>query len=244
MIREMTAQFGDRNGFFRLFDTEQANFGLHGYRIIKWLDLSGNEYAPLSSVRYSDISAFGETSGVVHLSAVWEKDSYGLSAVNFPPECSSRIFGIDRVYLYQTFAEISAGDEDENYQFAIWMFPDGSMSSGNPIEFQVLSAVAISACFKDLRTIQMETRTGELRSWRYNQLSGDLIDENVLTYRIPGAIAAPFVNGPFNVEPELSDPNMLVTLNMDEERLTAISSGAFSDCQRLYTVVCPLFARA
>ena len=186
---KMTAQIGSRNDSFRLFDTEQANFGRYGYHTNCWKDADGvSVLQPLSVVRYSDISALADGDGAVHLYAEWEKDWYDLSAVKIPRECVSILRGFDSRYEYEAFAEVSAGNEDENYIFTAWSFPDGSMSVDNPMAFQVLSAVELSANFKDLRTLLMWTKSGRIAMLRYSDISGDLDDgrKNVLRYRARG----------------------------------------------------------
>ena len=91
---KMTAQIGSKNKPFRLFDTEQANFGVYGYCISAWVDADGRIYYPGQVINYSDIQRSDED--VVHLSARWCKKQYDIFAVKVPNECSSELSGFER----------------------------------------------------------------------------------------------------------------------------------------------------
>lgn len=95
---KMTAQIGSKNKPFRLFDTEQANFGVYGYCISAWVDADGRIYYPGQVINYSDIQRSDED--VVHLSARWCKKQYDTFAVKVPNECSSELSGFERSNNY------------------------------------------------------------------------------------------------------------------------------------------------
>lgn len=102
-----------------------------------------------------------------------------------------------------------------------WTFPDGSVSTDNPIEFKVLSAVELSVNYKDLRTLLMWTKPGRMVTLRYRDISSDLDSDrkNVLRYR---ARAGNGTCGPFNVDQDLSAPSSLTILSVAEESINVI----------------------
>lgn len=180
-------------------------------------------------MRYSDISALADSDGAVHLYAEWKKDWYNIAAVKVPSECESELCGFGRQYEYEDFAEVSAGNKDENYRFSSWSFPDGSTSADNPMTFQVLSAVQLSANFKDLRTLLMWAQSGRVVTLRYGDISSYLDTglKHVLQYRTR---IGDNTYRPFSQDRDLSVPSSLAILSVAEESINAIAQSAFVDC--------------